>query len=491
MGLPELKRFASIFFLTLIVIRISAQVQDKTLIAGVLKDFPPQYSLDEEGQLQGFAIDVMDKLARLSGVGMEYRLFDSWVDLHDALYIGEIDLIPNMGITDRRLNDYSYSLPTETFPIVIITRRSDESIQSLEELSGKRTAVVRLNVGEVLVANAPGAIVQVYENPEDAFFHLLSGQADAMIYPGPVIYSMAREIGLEKRITFSDRPLLEIKRAIGVKKGNEEIIQLFNPVIEEFVGSEGYRTIYSRWYGNENSFWDVKRVVVFMTSLLVLSSFSLIFWKYVTTDKLVKKRTAELDYQVQLLNQVGDGIISTDLEGYITSWNPGASSLFGYKTDEISGSSLDRLFKDYDRDRISGELFFSIQAGEDIRQLDAVLLRKTDSPFEGIVSLTVLLDRKGEKIGYICLIKDITERKKMEQNREKLIQELQDALKRIKTLSGLVPICASCKKIRDDSGYWNQLEEYLIEHSDVSFSHGICPECAEKLYGYKAPEKDK
>ncbi len=54
---------------------------------------------------------------------------------------------------------------------------------------------------------------------------------------------------------------------------------------------------------------------------------------------------------------------------------------------------------------------------------------------------------------------------------------------KIKTLKGMVPICANCKKIRDDKGFWNQLEVYITEHSEAEFSHGICPECARELYG--------
>ena len=65
---------------------------------------------------------------------------------------------------------------------------------------------------------------------------------------------------------------------------------------------------------------------------------------------------------------------------------------------------------------------------------------------------------------------------------KRLIKELQQAVASIKTLSGLIPICASCKKIRDDQGYWNQLEAYISEHSSAEFSHGICPECAIKIY---------
>jgi len=66
--------------------------------------------------------------------------------------------------------------------------------------------------------------------------------------------------------------------------------------------------------------------------------------------------------------------------------------------------------------------------------------------------------------------------------RERLILELQNALAQVQTLSGLLPICSSCKKIRDDEGYWNQLEVYIQEHSEAVFSHGLCPECAKKLY---------
>jgi hypothetical protein len=68
------------------------------------------------------------------------------------------------------------------------------------------------------------------------------------------------------------------------------------------------------------------------------------------------------------------------------------------------------------------------------------------------------------------------------EEREKLVAELQGALSKVKQLSGLLPICASCKKIRDDKGYWNQIEEYIRNHSEADFSHGLCPPCIEKLY---------
>jgi hypothetical protein len=81
----------------------------------------------------------------------------------------------------------------------------------------------------------------------------------------------------------------------------------------------------------------------------------------------------------------------------------------------------------------------------------------------------------------LVINEDITERKRAEEEKEKLILELQEALANIKALRGLLPICAYCKKIRDDQGYWNQVDLYLREHSEVEFTHGVCPDCINKI----------
>ncbi len=91
---------------------------------------------------------------------------------------------------------------------------------------------------------------------------------------------------------------------------------------------------------------------------------------------------------------------------------------------------------------------------------------------------------------FLQLKQTTDDRKAREAENEKLIAELQEALARVKLLNGLLPICASCKRIRDDNGYWNQIESYIRDHSEADFSHGLCPKCADKLYGdedwYKA-----
>ena len=86
------------------------------------------------------------------------------------------------------------------------------------------------------------------------------------------------------------------------------------------------------------------------------------------------------------------------------------------------------------------------------------------------------------KLAYEGSLENTNERKVAEVEREHLIFELQDALAKVKTLGGLLPICAACKKIRDDNGYWKQIEEFIRTHSDAEFTHSFCPDCMRNLY---------
>jgi PAS domain S-box-containing protein len=117
----------------------------------------------------------------------------------------------------------------------------------------------------------------------------------------------------------------------------------------------------------------------------------------------------------------------------------------------------------------SGTLMFEI-VGRKGRQLwletRAVPLRNKDNDITALLGVT----------------RDVTENIRTERERDKLIADLQKALAEIKTLHGLLPICSSCKKIRDDKGSWTQIEVYIRKHSEAEFTHGLCQECAKTLY---------
>jgi PAS domain S-box-containing protein len=99
-----------------------------------------------------------------------------------------------------------------------------------------------------------------------------------------------------------------------------------------------------------------------------------------------------------------------------------------------------------------------------------------------LTSVKPIQDAGGRVVSVVCISKDITDRKRVELEREQVIRELQTALAQVRTLSGLLPICSSCKNIRDDKGYWIQIEEYVRCHTEADFTHGICPDCRGRLY---------
>jgi PAS domain S-box-containing protein len=182
----------------------------------------------------------------------------------------------------------------------------------------------------------------------------------------------------------------------------------------------------------------------------------------------------------RLFETAQDGILILDGNtGKITDVNPFLTNILGYSHDEIVGKRLWALgvFKDIRENRIA---FQELQEKGYIRYED-LPLQTRDGRSINVEFVSNVYKVNGENV-IQCNIRDITRRRLAEEAREKLIGELENALEKIKKLSGLLPICASCKNIRDDEGYWQRIEQYISEHSEANFTHGICPECIKKLY---------
>lgn len=121
-----------------------------------------------------------------------------------------------------------------------------------------------------------------------------------------------------------------------------------------------------------------------------------------------------------------------------------------------------------------------LQSGAGTRVETIVTFRGEAHYFD--LTIEPLRDVHGEILGITCAAVDITQVRQGAEERERLIRELQDALAQVKVLTGLLPICANCKKIRNEAGQWNSVEKYIRDHTGVDFTHGICPECARSLY---------
>jgi PAS domain S-box-containing protein len=174
------------------------------------------------------------------------------------------------------------------------------------------------------------------------------------------------------------------------------------------------------------------------------------------------------------------------MEGIITTWNLGAARLYGYKAAEAIGQPALMIVPPSLRQETAG-LLQEIQRAEGAEPLETVRTRKDGAAVNVFMTMSAIRDSAGRIIGASSIAYDITERKKIEAERTDLISHLNEMLSKVKTLSGMLPICASCKKIRDDKGYWQKLETFVHEHSDAEFSHSICPDCIRLLYPEFAP----
>jgi PAS domain S-box-containing protein len=107
-----------------------------------------------------------------------------------------------------------------------------------------------------------------------------------------------------------------------------------------------------------------------------------------------------------------------------------------------------------------------------------------------MLSVSVVRNEAGSPLYFISQVENITERKQHDAEREKLINELQEAFASVKTLSGLIPICAWCKQVRDDKGYWQEVEQYVAKRTPASFTHGVCPTCSKEFARRQAAGAD-
>jgi PAS domain S-box-containing protein len=198
----------------------------------------------------------------------------------------------------------------------------------------------------------------------------------------------------------------------------------------------------------------------------------------ITERKRTEEKLRELSRAVE---QSPASIVITDRAGDIEYANPKFIEITGYTLAEVLGKNP-RILKSGDKSpEAYRELWETITAGNEWRG-EFLNKKKNGELYWESASISPIRDPAGRITHYVAVKEDITARKQAEAVRDQLFQDLQDALANVKALSGLLPICASCKKIRDDKGYWSQVESYIQKHSEATFTHGICPDCIKKFY---------
>ncbi|MCP4598393.1 diguanylate cyclase [Neptuniibacter sp.] len=260
--------------------------------AGVVSNFPPQYSLDENGRPQGFAIDSMNAISKIANVSVDYKVYGSWGDLSKALRTGEVNLIPNNGITGLRREYSDFSQPIETFAISVFVRKNSGSAKTLGDLKDTVIGVVERNAA-IRFLHQRNYKTKTYPDFSNLLVELISGRIDAAAYPAPVVWLLAREAGLEHRISPIEPPLAEIKRGMAFPKGHTELLNRFDDAISQFIQSEDYKDIYGKWYAAPAPYWSSQRVIMLLSVVVVLLLVITFVWRNFSLRKINRQLRQE------------------------------------------------------------------------------------------------------------------------------------------------------------------------------------------------------
>lgn len=177
--------------------------------------------------------------------------------------------------------------------------------------------------------------------------------------------------------------------------------------------------------------------------------------------------------RARLLDVVSDAVLLTDAQGRVADLNPAMRALAKAASEGGMGMPAAQLLVN------APDILEMLQVEDGER---ALTLAQPGGVRHYDVRISSLRDRADRLAGRLLVVRDVTERRNQEAERQALAQELQQAVEELRTLSGLLPMCPLCKKIRDDRGYWHTVEVYVRDHSMADFTHGICPDCMQRLY---------
>ncbi len=428
------------------------------------------------GAPEGFAIEVMDILARRAGVLVRYEVKDTWLQAADSLKNGEVHLIPNMGVSEERKISFDFTSPVEAYNQSLFIRSSAKNLDQIEDLKSRRIAVVQFNTALEFLKPLNLKHVRVYADFNNALFGLLSGTVDVLAFPEPVFFCLVRKAGLRDRVKNTTISLGEVKRAVAVRKGDSQLLERLKPLVKDFVGTPEFHAMYTKWYGTPPSFWSISRVVLAMGALTALVAAVMFLWHYrsiirlnrdlstavsrlgvaeeqlresnVQLEERVRKRTAamertnkKLQREVEerrrleeallesrkTLNAILDAspaAIALFEEGRIAWFNDALVRISGYEAEELKGRIVSSFYPDKARFLLDEkDIMASLdQTGKAVK--DARLMCR-DGRMIDVIFQARLLDREDVGGGIIAAVMDITERK----NNEKALLDYQERLK--------------------------------------------------------------
>jgi PAS domain S-box-containing protein len=427
--------FQMLLTLTLCLLLAGAAAAETTRVkAVILGDMKPFSYIDlDTGVPAGFGVDVLNAVAARAGLQVDYRAVGSWKDVEDALLSGEADIAPGISVTDYRRSFIAFTDTFETFGITINIRADSSHIKGLSDLYGLKTGVIKASQASLLLKAHPKIDLVTYDSFHAGLFDLLAGRIDAFLIPGNIFNGLVREIGVEEKVRTLSPPIVEIKRAFGVRNDETWLLQLINSHLATLIDSPEYAQIYAKWFGKPKPFWTAQRVATAMGGFFLLVMIVMAFLRYRTVTRYnlslkknieERKKTAlalqEQEEQLRLLlTSTAEAIYGLDLEGRCTFANPSCLRMLGYETEnDILGKNMHNLIH---HTRPDGTPFMEADCQtictvreEQCVHTDNELFWRADGSSFLVEYWSHPIIHDGKLTGAVVTFLDVTERKKLQ-----------------------------------------------------------------------------
>ena len=481
---------------------------------GVWTNVPPYMLAGPNKSFQGMVADFTALISRRCGLTFQAVQYESFAKAWQGASQAEVDLLAAVTASEKHRAAFNLTDPYLTVPIALMTREDSPPVMGFRDLLGRKVVVGKGHVTEQWIRrDYPDIKLILSEDYAQGLMLVAQGQADAYAGALGAMLHFARQQGLSN-LRLATATEYEYRLGLAVRKDWPLLPGILNKAIATITPQE-QADIRNRWivlHMQKIMDWglviSIGLAIAFFALLLVIFINSKNKWlrKEIAVRQRIEKDLLEAKRRLdEILEFLPDPTWGIDTQGRVIFWNRAMERLTGAKARDMLGKGdYEHSIALYDERR---PVLIDLALKRDpewesmylrLEEDDGILVESESfHPMLGengkylTGSAARLYDSEGNLVGAIETVRDITLRKLAEAEREKLILDLQQALASVKTLSGLLPICAHCKRIRDDRGYWNEVEEYIRHHSDAGFSHGICPECMTKYYPDLKAEIDK
>ncbi|MBT4588670.1 MAG: transporter substrate-binding domain-containing protein [Rhodospirillaceae bacterium] len=427
-----LHRFIGGIILALALLGASnVRSQEQTATVGMFVPFPPYIQENNNQELEGYVVDLLAELSKYSKIKFEYKRLPVGRASFDALKNGTIDIIPSAGITEARRKIFEFTRPIETFRISLFVRKNSLGGSKFSDLTKLKIGVVRANAAERILKKRNLSNTRIFPDPTSGLVALISGQIEALAYPEPVLWLIAKNAKLAEHIKIAGPPIATIKRGMAVKRGQTALRLKLDHAVGQFIESEAYLKIYAKWFGTRVSFWTPRIVALIMGAILLLSLFAMGIWRYRTMVNLNQELTKAVRRAENVSNELVESnkafrslyqtspiaFVTCDEEDHaILRYNPAFTSLTRYLDEDVANLTLFDICPDVTEDGGNGRaklklLLERFRENGIVRNEELELERKDGQRIWTNFSIDQILHERPGFHGFRCSLIDITDRK--------------------------------------------------------------------------------